>query len=227
MQKVKKQSRDKAIVAFIPFGEKDRFTSHGLEKLKRSEGTIAKALKMSKGYKNIAAYILRMNPDSLSKRISQSPYLQAIRDDAVESLLYMSESIVYDEIKAHRNWKLALKVLQSLGQKHGWSPDFEALREHMGGPELTINIGVDPEAKDYDEVEETVTRRRRVKSARTIGVIRTRIKKEPQQHTGRKLIGRRGVEEDERKVETETVEQQVDRLRKIQQAGFNRSEATF
>ena len=215
MRKVKKHSPDKAITVFIPYGEKDRFTIEARQKIKRSESTIAKALRMARGYKSIAAYLLRMNADSLSHRLAQSTYLQNVRDEAVEDFLFMSEVTVYDAIK-NGDANLAFKVLTSLGSKYGWSPELEELKKQMGGPGLTINIHTDSE--EYDELEQKVLTRKRVKH-----VVRTRIKLS-QHDGGHKLITKN---EEGQPVQRESVEEQVAELRQLQKDGYNRSTAKF
>lgn len=85
-----------------------------------AEEEIAKALKLFKGMQYLAADALKMADSTLSERIKQSPYLQAIRDSCVERRLDMAEINLSKLIEEENDLGAICFLLKTRGKHRGY-----------------------------------------------------------------------------------------------------------
>lgn len=80
---------------------------------------IAKALFASKGLQYLAAERLNCSPSLLTRRIQESPYLAAVRDDARERRIDNAERVL-DEIIESKDTVATIFLLKTLGKERGY-----------------------------------------------------------------------------------------------------------
>lgn len=111
---------------------------------------IEKALMSSAGILSNSAHYLervygiKISRQALSYRVQKSKKLQAVRQEARETILDKAESVLIAEL-AKGNWKVALSLLRTLGKNRGYTEkvihsDKEETEQQTNTSELLVQV---------------------------------------------------------------------------------------
>lgn len=111
---------------------------------------IEKALMLNAGILSSSAHYLervygiKISRQALSYRVQKSKKLQAVRDEARETILDGAESVLVTELKKG-NWKVALSLLRTLGKNRGYTEkvihsDKEETEQQANTSELLVQV---------------------------------------------------------------------------------------
>ena len=118
-----------------------------------SDDQIADALRRTAGIVAAAAEKLGVTRQAISKRVTQSEELQAVRDDARETILDLSESALVEAIKDREGWAVRL-MLTTQGKDRGYVTRQERTGKRGGPIETVVRSDHDPQGLRFDALFE-------------------------------------------------------------------------